>query len=210
MCSVNPLNKEEETWFEIYHDIVRPLLVKANKKIGNFFISTSRERLHNVSTNLARLHTKFGLKPVTSQAVRRMSEAYVSSNCMKTIETQLFSKYQAHSNDPAECVYREKTMNNMIKASSLPDRIQELQEQPSTSKAAMEENLKMGRAQDQKPPVIWSGLRRKHLKGLLKSIPSLWRRIYQHLKDAMQCPQSMDNVCMIGGGNCRTECELST
>ncbi|XP_075704077.1 uncharacterized protein LOC142699023 [Rhinoderma darwinii] len=151
------LDKEEEKWFEIYHNLVRPTLLKTNKTIANFFISTSGERLYNVSNDVARFHTRFGLKPVSSQVVRRMSETFVSSNCRNPNETQIFSKLLAHSNITAERVYWEKTIDNMIKASLLPDRIQrELEEQASTSKAAMEDILIMGTAQDNIPPAICS------------------------------------------------------
>ncbi|XP_073518315.1 uncharacterized protein [Phyllobates terribilis] len=129
------LTKEEESWFDIYFDKVRPTFLKPNKENKRFFISSSGEKIYNVSNDVARLHTKFGLKPVTSQIARRVAETFVAANCKESIDKDHFSKYLAHSNSTAERVYRENTMDMLIRASNLTRKIQE---EASTSSAAME------------------------------------------------------------------------
>ncbi|CAJ0932508.1 unnamed protein product [Ranitomeya imitator] len=106
-----------------------------NNENNRFFISSTGEKIYNVSNDIARLHTKFGLKPVTSQLARRMAETFVAANCKESTDKEHFSKYLAHSNSTAEHVHRENTMDMLIRASNFTRKIQE---EASTSTAAME------------------------------------------------------------------------
>ncbi|XP_073525088.1 uncharacterized protein [Phyllobates terribilis] len=147
------LTKEEESWFDIYFDKVRPTFLKPNKENKRFFISSSGEKIYNVSNDVARLHTKFGLKPVTSQIARRVAETFVAANCKESIDKDHFSKYLAHSNSTAERVYRENTMDMLIRASNLTRKIQE---EASTSSAAMEVDCVNENHKDSSPPPLSS------------------------------------------------------
>ncbi|KAM4048967.1 uncharacterized protein ACNLHF_026363 [Anomaloglossus baeobatrachus] len=134
------LTKEEEKWFEIYYSKVRPTFLKKNTEIQNFFICSTGEKIHSVTNDVARFHSKFGLKPVTSQMVRRIAETFVDFRCKDSNDKELFAKYLAHSNTTAERVYREKHMCSMVKGSLMLAKLrQDIQEEPHTSIAAMEE-----------------------------------------------------------------------
>ncbi|KAM4034556.1 uncharacterized protein ACNLHF_021200 [Anomaloglossus baeobatrachus] len=134
------LTKEEEKWFEIYYSKVRPTFLKKNTEIQNFFISSTGEKIHSVTNDVARFHSKFGLKPVTSQMVRRITETFVDFRCKDCNDKELFAKYLVHSNTTAERVYREKHMCSMVKGSLvLAKLLQDIQQEPHTSIAAVEE-----------------------------------------------------------------------
>ncbi|XP_077136625.1 uncharacterized protein LOC143793494 isoform X2 [Ranitomeya variabilis] len=147
------LNKEEERWFQIYIKKVRPtFLKKKSVEIKNFFISSSGQKIHNVSSDIARFHKKFGLKTVTSQEIRRSAETFIASNCKDTNDKDKFAKYQAHSNPTAERVCREKTMEDMAKASMMTTQVLDrLQEKPSTSLAAIEKEERINQEKENKP-----------------------------------------------------------
>ncbi|XP_073521361.1 uncharacterized protein [Phyllobates terribilis] len=146
------LNKEEERWFQIYIEKVRPTFLEKSMDIKNFFISSSGGKIHNVSNDIARFHKKFGIKTVTSQEIRRNAETFIASNCKDTNDKDIFAKYLAHSNPTAERVYREKTMENMVKASMMTTQILDrLQEKPSTSLAAIEKEEKFNEEKENKP-----------------------------------------------------------
>ncbi|XP_073511216.1 uncharacterized protein [Phyllobates terribilis] len=92
------------------------------------------EKIHNFSTDISRFYKKFELKTVTSQEIRRNAETLIASNCKDTNDKDIFAKYLVHSNPTEERVYREKTTENMVKASMMTTQIlHSLQEEPSTS-----------------------------------------------------------------------------
>ncbi|XP_056409673.1 uncharacterized protein LOC130331568 [Hyla sarda] len=127
------LTVEEETWFDIYINRVRPTFLQGKNEIQNFFISSSGEKIHNVSQDIARFHYKFGLKSVTSEMVRRNAETFVFSKCKDINERNIFIKYLSQSNHTAERVYREKIMDDTVKASETP-MLHESKDNPTTSK----------------------------------------------------------------------------
>ncbi|XP_056409675.1 uncharacterized protein LOC130331570 [Hyla sarda] len=127
------LTVEEETWFDIYINRVRPTFLQGKNEIQNFFISSSGQKIQNVSQDIARFHYKFGLKSVTSEMVRRNAETFVFSKCKDINERNIFIKYLSHSNHTAERVYREKIMDDTVKASETP-MIHESKDNPTTSK----------------------------------------------------------------------------
>ncbi|XP_073507196.1 uncharacterized protein [Phyllobates terribilis] len=88
------LNKEEERWFQIYIEKVRPTFLKKSMDIKNFLISSSGGKIHNVSNDIARFHKKFGIKTVTSQEIRRNAETFIASNCKDTNDKDIFAKYR--------------------------------------------------------------------------------------------------------------------
>lgn len=63
-----------------------------------------------------------------------MAETFVAENCKLSTDKNHFAKYLAHSNSTAERVYRENTMDMLIKASKLTRTVlTSVQEEASTS-----------------------------------------------------------------------------
>ncbi|XP_056408790.1 uncharacterized protein LOC130348958 isoform X1 [Hyla sarda] len=130
------LNKEEEMWFKVYFEKVRPNLVHRNAPKENFFISTSGKEIYNVSNDLLRYHKKFKLPEISSQLVRRVCETWTVPNYSDS-EKNMFAKYLAHTNLTAERNYREKTLTDICHGYQLvvqAGQVMENEPQASTSR----------------------------------------------------------------------------
>ncbi|XP_077109585.1 uncharacterized protein LOC143766084 [Ranitomeya variabilis] len=112
------LSKEEEMWFRVYFERVRPKLVRKNSPQETFFLSTSGKELFNVSNDIARYHHKYKLPVISSQLVRRVCETWTLPKYSDS-EKCLFAKYLAHTNMTAERTYREKTLTDICHAYKL-------------------------------------------------------------------------------------------
>ncbi|NP_001082308.1 mesendoderm nuclear factor, gene 1 L homeolog [Xenopus laevis] len=110
---------EEEQWFDVFYKKIRPSFVRSGTSPKTFFISSSGEPIHSVTNDIARLHQKFNLRPVTSQEARRRMETYMASHLKTDAERYSFAKMLGHSNLTAERVYREKTIENMVEAAEV-------------------------------------------------------------------------------------------
>ncbi|XP_068092599.1 uncharacterized protein [Hyperolius riggenbachi] len=119
------LNGEEEKWFDIYFTKVRPAFIKHNEESEAFFISSSGKQIHSVSNDITRFHHRFGLKPVTSQAARRITETCIAPQLKSERQRYCFSKFLAHSNPTAENIYREKIIGDLVESYDIlrPDSI---------------------------------------------------------------------------------------
>ncbi|XP_073539389.1 uncharacterized protein [Phyllobates terribilis] len=111
------LTKEEEMWFRVYYERVRPKLVRKNSP-QTFFLSTSGKEIFNVSNDIARYHNKYKLPVISSQRVRRVCETWTLPNYSDS-EKCLFAKYLAPTNMTAERTYREKTLTDICHAYKL-------------------------------------------------------------------------------------------
>ncbi|XP_075687131.1 uncharacterized protein LOC142656569 [Rhinoderma darwinii] len=134
------LTKEEEMWFNVYFEIVRPMLLKNNMPTEVFFLSTSGKEIYNVSNDILRYHTKYKLPNITSQLVRRICETWTLPNFSDS-EKCLFAKYLAHTNMTAERNYREKTLTDICHGYMLVMQAGGEQPQASTSR---QENIQEG------------------------------------------------------------------
>ncbi|XP_073519472.1 uncharacterized protein [Phyllobates terribilis] len=112
------LTKEEEMWFRVYYERVRPKLVRKNSPQETFFLSTSGKEIFNVSNDISRYHNKYKLPVISSQLVRRVCETWTLPNYSDS-EKCLFAKYLAHTNMTAERTYREKTLTDICHAYKL-------------------------------------------------------------------------------------------
>ncbi|XP_071986304.1 uncharacterized protein [Engystomops pustulosus] len=129
------LTTEEEKWFETYFTRVRPTFLQGKKKITNFFISSSGEKIYNVSNDISRFHHKFGLKAVTSQLARNAAETFVSSKSKESGENSIFAQHLRLSNRRVEHLHREKIMDDFRRTLEMQTVYQETEEQPTTSKS---------------------------------------------------------------------------
>ncbi|KAG7455566.1 hypothetical protein JOB18_000383 [Solea senegalensis] len=122
------LSEEEERWFHIFYTLVRQQLKNSKKrKRGqdendidgeeNFFLSTSGKGIYNASNDLNRLHSRYGIKPVTSQMARRVFET--ATKDLTDSEKSLVADYLSHSTATAEKHYRIKQVDHLLRASQL-------------------------------------------------------------------------------------------
>lgn len=111
------LNTQEESWFSVYCNLVRPLLL-SEQEPEEFFVSTTSAELYNPSNDLSRYHNRYGLKSVPSVLVRKVCETSTVALCTDA-EKSLFARYLSHSNLTAEQVYREKTLDDICLGSRL-------------------------------------------------------------------------------------------
>ncbi|XP_063814060.1 uncharacterized protein LOC135054707 [Pseudophryne corroboree] len=110
------------TWFSTYFSVVRPSLIHEESQKEEFFISTSGNRIYNVSNDLRRFHTKYNLRNITSQMVRRACETWTVAEYSDR-EKSLCAKYLSHTSLTADREYREKTLRNICLASLLVTQI---------------------------------------------------------------------------------------
>ncbi|XP_040273896.1 uncharacterized protein LOC120989698 [Bufo bufo] len=133
------LTEEEEQWFKVYYEKIRPtLLQKNNSPEEIFFLSSTGQKIYNVSNDLWRLHKRFDLPNVSSQVARRVCEKWTVAQYSDS-ERYLFAKYLTHTSTTADRCYREKTLNDICHASILVSQIgsrKDVENQPSTSRSA--------------------------------------------------------------------------
>ncbi|XP_044124949.1 uncharacterized protein LOC122919824 [Bufo gargarizans] len=133
------LTEEEEQWFNIYYEKIRPtLLQKNNSPEEIFFLSSTGQKIYNVSNDLWRLHKRFDLPNFLSQTARRVCEKWTVAQYSDS-ERYLFAKYLTHTSTTADRCYREKTLNDICHASILVSQIgsrKYMENQPSTSRNA--------------------------------------------------------------------------
>ncbi|XP_068115862.1 uncharacterized protein [Hyperolius riggenbachi] len=130
------ITEEEEQWFKVYYEKIRPTLLRDNSPKDIFFISTTGKTIYNVSNDLRRLHKRFDLPNVSSQLARRVCETWTVAQFLDS-ERYLFAKYLAHTSTTADRCYREKTLSDICRASILVSQIgtsKDVENQPSTSR----------------------------------------------------------------------------
>lgn len=122
------LSQEEESWFDMYFTSVRPQLLNSSRKRKRadsddedaeerFFISTTGRPIYNASNDLNRLHSKYKLKPVTSQVARRVFET--ATKPLSDVEKSLVADYLTHSTATAEKHYRMKQPQTIARANEV-------------------------------------------------------------------------------------------
>ncbi|XP_073525151.1 uncharacterized protein [Phyllobates terribilis] len=129
------LTEEEEKWFNVYFEKVRPVLAKQDSP-DRFFLSTTGKHIHNISNDLDRYQKKYKLKSISSQVARKTCQTWTVSHLTEK-ERYLFSKYLSHSNMTAERNYRERTLGDLCQAYTLvlaAGKASENQPQPSSSR----------------------------------------------------------------------------
>ncbi|KAM4012140.1 uncharacterized protein ACNLHF_005260 [Anomaloglossus baeobatrachus] len=112
------LSEQEESWFTIYAETIRPHFTRSCAAEQAFFVSASGQRIRCPSSNLRQYHLSYKLPLVTSRTVRRVCETWTLPHYTDA-EKRLFARYLAHSNEMAEKVYREKTIEDMCQAREL-------------------------------------------------------------------------------------------
>eukprot|EP00079_Xenopus_tropicalis_P018312 XP_004919679.1 PREDICTED: uncharacterized protein LOC101733813 [Xenopus tropicalis] len=127
------LEEEEEEWFDVFYKKIRPSFIRSGKCPQTFFISSTGEPIHSVTNDIARLHHKFKLRPVTSQEARRTMETYMVSHFQTDAQRNMFARLLGHSNVTAGRIYGEKTVDNMVEAAEMMKRAMH-ESQPSTSR----------------------------------------------------------------------------
>ncbi|XP_073804446.1 uncharacterized protein [Danio rerio] len=75
-----PLSHEQELWFDLYFNEVRPVMLQENRTgddvaVDSFFVSSSGRSIYNPSNDLKRLHDKYSLPSVTCGDAQRAFEA---------------------------------------------------------------------------------------------------------------------------------------
>ncbi|XP_073804721.1 uncharacterized protein isoform X1 [Danio rerio] len=75
-----PLSHEQELWFNLYFNEVRPVMLQENRTgddvaVDSFFVSSSGRSIYNPSNDLKRLHDKYSLPSVTCGDAQRAFEA---------------------------------------------------------------------------------------------------------------------------------------
>ncbi|XP_068118229.1 uncharacterized protein [Hyperolius riggenbachi] len=130
------LTAEEEQWFKLYYEKVRPTFLRKSSPKDIFFISSTGHQIYNVSNDLRKLHKRFRLPNVSSQLARRVCETWTVAKYSDS-EKYLFAKYLAHTSITADRCYREKTLIDICHASILVSQIgasKDVENQPSTSR----------------------------------------------------------------------------
>ncbi|XP_077148460.1 uncharacterized protein LOC143809228 [Ranitomeya variabilis] len=122
-CSTTPvatlvLSEEEESWFKVYAEYIRPVFTAGQEMITNFFVTCTGKVIVNPSVGLRRYYSSYNLPNITSHLVRRVCDTWTMSQ-YTDCEKRLFARYLAHTNDVAERVYREKTLTDMCHAQEL-------------------------------------------------------------------------------------------
>eukprot|EP00079_Xenopus_tropicalis_P014099 XP_002944957.2 PREDICTED: uncharacterized protein menf.2 [Xenopus tropicalis] len=153
------LEEEEEEWFDVYYKKIRPSFIRSGKCPQTFFISSTGEPIHSVTNDIARLHHKFKLRPVTSQEARRTMETYMVSHFQTDAQRNMFARLLGHSNVTAGRIYGEKTVDNMVEAAEMMKRAMH-ESQPSTSRC---QEVPQKPLQEETPEVS-RGLREEALK----------------------------------------------
>ncbi|XP_073803755.1 uncharacterized protein isoform X2 [Danio rerio] len=75
-----PLSHEQELWFDLYFNEVRPVMLQENRTgddvaADSFFVSSSGRSIYDPSNDLKRLHDKYSLPSVTCGDAQRAFEA---------------------------------------------------------------------------------------------------------------------------------------
>ncbi|XP_068090635.1 uncharacterized protein [Hyperolius riggenbachi] len=130
------LTAEEEQWFKVYFEKIRPTLLNRKSPKDIFFISSTGRKIYNASNDLRRLHRRFKIPNVSSQLARRICETWTVAQYSDS-ERYLFAKYLAHTSATADRCYREKTLGDICHASILVSQIgasKDVENQPSSSR----------------------------------------------------------------------------
>lgn len=109
----------------MYYRLLRPDFLKAGRKRKRdekderdpkefFFLSSAGKPIHNTSNDLHRLHTRYNLKAVTSQMVRRVYETATKEQPHGT--KTMVADYLSLSNATAEKHYRYRTSEHTVMA----------------------------------------------------------------------------------------------
>ncbi|KAM4048627.1 uncharacterized protein ACNLHF_011440, partial [Anomaloglossus baeobatrachus] len=106
------LLEQEESWINVYAETIRPHFTSSCATEKAFFVTASGQRIRCPSSNLRQYHLSYDLPLVTSQMVRRVCETWTLPNYTDP-ENRLFARYLAHSNEMAEKVYQEKTIQDV-------------------------------------------------------------------------------------------------
>ncbi|XP_077307154.1 uncharacterized protein LOC143927071 [Lithobates pipiens] len=77
------LEEEEEMWFKVYYEKVRPTLLKGNTQKKEFFVSTSGHSIYNVSNDIHRHHKRFTYLQGIAQESRESSGLVSGLNLAK-------------------------------------------------------------------------------------------------------------------------------
>ncbi|XP_051809492.1 uncharacterized protein LOC110945292 isoform X2 [Acanthochromis polyacanthus] len=178
------LSAEEEAWFDKYFECVRDQLkttkrFRASPEAENveedpqerFFLSTSGKPIHNCSNDLARLHTKYNLTPVTSQVVRRIFET--AAKCMPDVDKAMIADYLTHSTATAEKHYHMKQGGYLIRSLELLDELRrhdDSEEGPSSRAHPKSRNPRMDFEKE------WNNFSREHPVTVDGKVPSLVHR----------------------------------
>ncbi|XP_029942460.1 uncharacterized protein LOC115384268 [Salarias fasciatus] len=128
------LSAEEEAWFDKYFECVRDQLRTTKRFRGSpearkieedpqerFFLSTSGNPISSCSNDLARLHRKYNLTPVTSQVARRVFQTAAKS--MPDVDKAMIADYLTHSTVPAEEHSRMKEGRYLVRSVELLDKL---------------------------------------------------------------------------------------
>ncbi|PIO26834.1 hypothetical protein AB205_0154560, partial [Aquarana catesbeiana] len=115
------LTENEEMWFKIYYEHIRPTFLKKNSTEEAFFVSSSGKKIYKVSNDLRRYHNRFNLPNITSQFIRRICETWTMKTCSDA-DKYIFASYLSHTNKTADRCYREKILTDLCSASLLVTR----------------------------------------------------------------------------------------
>nr|XP_055049520.1 uncharacterized protein LOC129435035 [Misgurnus anguillicaudatus] len=122
-----PLTAEQEHWFELYFEKIRPLMLQGPRSRDDtmaeehFFISSSGRPIHNPSNDLCRLHTKYNITPVSSGDARMAFETAAKN--MPEVERNAIARLLGHTPETAEKHYRMRTPADAFLAQRLLEEI---------------------------------------------------------------------------------------
>ncbi|XP_069042328.1 uncharacterized protein [Lepisosteus oculatus] len=110
------LNEEEEHMFHLYFTKLRCTATDSicGTETEHFFISSVGEPIYSPSNDLRRLHEKYHLSFITSQAARRAFET--ATKRLTDAQNSIVADYLAHSDGTAEKHYRILTHDNICSA----------------------------------------------------------------------------------------------
>nr|XP_021331177.1 uncharacterized protein LOC110439462 [Danio rerio] len=112
-----PLSHEQELWFDLYFNEVRPVMLQENHTgddvaVDSFFVSSSGRSIYNPSNDLKRLHDKYSLPSVTCGDAQRAFEAAAQN--LSEVERNVVA---------AERIYMRGTSSDPFLALSVLDQL---------------------------------------------------------------------------------------
>ncbi|XP_056312309.1 uncharacterized protein LOC130223490 [Danio aesculapii] len=136
-----PLSHEQELWFDLYFNEVRPVMLQENRTgddvaVDSFFVSSSGRSIYNPSNDLKRLHDKYSLPSVTFGDAQRAFEA-AAQNLKSEVERNVVARLFGQP-ETAERNYRKRTSSDAFLALSVLDQLAGKTQQRSSRASSQE------------------------------------------------------------------------
>ncbi|XP_051741329.1 uncharacterized protein LOC127507922 [Ctenopharyngodon idella] len=122
-----PLTDDQEHWFGLYFDEIRPVMLQGNKSVDNaaaeqsFFVSSTGRPIYNPCNDLKRFHAKYNIPRVTSSDARTAFETAAKN--LPEVQRNAVARLLGHTPETAEKHYRMKTPADAFLAKVVVDEL---------------------------------------------------------------------------------------